>query len=342
MKILYAIQGTGNGHISRASDIIPRLEQYGEVDILVSGTQADVNLEHPVRYQLNGLSFVFGKRGGVDFLATIKRVKFMRLFKEIWTLNVLQYDIVINDFEPVSAWACILRAKKCVGLSHQGAVIHPYSPKPDKMDWFGHCILKYYAPVGNSYGFHFKTYADRINLPIIRQEVRAMIKREEGNYYSVYLPAYSDERIIKVLSKFDANFQVFSKHCVKGRTEGNLKIVPIDNSRYLKSLSACKGLICGAGFEGPSEALFLGKKLLVIPMKGQYEQQCNAVALKKIGVTVLPSLHQKHFKALNEFINQRERPFLDFPDETDEIISKLIRENVDLGQTLTGASFSFS
>ena len=49
MKILYAIQGTGNGHLSRARDIIPVLQQKGELDILVSGIQADVDLPYPVK-----------------------------------------------------------------------------------------------------------------------------------------------------------------------------------------------------------------------------------------------------------------------------------------------------
>jgi uncharacterized protein (TIGR00661 family) len=140
----------------------------------------------------------------------------------------------------------------------------------------------------------------------------------------------------------NANFQVFSKHCLQRREEGNLEIIPIDNRRYLKSLSACKGVISGAGFEGPSEALFLQKKLLVIPMKGQYEQQCNAAALKKMGVTVLKSLHQKHLQTLTEFINQTEKLQVEFPDETDELISKLIRENAKSDYTFTEASLSFS
>jgi uncharacterized protein (TIGR00661 family) len=342
MKILYAIQGTGNGHISRARDIIPCLEQYGELDVLVSGTQADVNLGCPVQYQLHGLSFIFGKRGGVDVWETIKRAKFIRLVREIWSLNVRQYDLVINDFEPISAWACFLKAKKCIGLSHQAAVIHPFAPKPEKMDWLGYFILKYYAPVKNAHGFHFRTYANKIHFPIIRQEVRALVAAKKENYYTVYLPAYSDERIIQVLSKLEADFQVFSKHCLHRRKEGNLDIIPIDNRLYLKSLSACKGVICGAGFEGPSEALFLQKKLLVIPMKGQYEQQCNAVALKKMGVTVLNSLHQKHVQFLHEFIDEEKIPLIDFPDETEEIISKLIKENVESDYTFAEATFSFS
>ncbi|SMG27547.1 conserved hypothetical protein [Marivirga sericea] len=342
MKILYAIQGTGNGHISRARDIIPLLEQYGELDVLISGTQADVKLGHNVRYQFDGLSFVFGKRGGVDLWATFRSVSFIKLFKEILRLNVGEYDLVINDFEPVSAWACFLRVKKCIGLSHQAAVIHPFAPKPDKMDFLGHCILKYYAPVSSAYGFHFRGYGDRINLPIIRQEVRTMRERKEENHYTVYLPSYSDKRIIQVLSQVNADFQVFSKHCSKRKKEGNIEIIPIDNQPYLESLSACKGVICGAGFEGPSEALFLHKKLLVIPMKGQYEQQCNAAALKNLGVEVLKTLHQRHIQVIHEFIRQKEKPQLNFPDETDEIISKLMKDNVGSDYTLTETSFSFS
>lgn len=53
MKILYAIQGTGNGHISRAREIVPLLQQYGTVDLLISGTQADVKLVQEVKYQLH-------------------------------------------------------------------------------------------------------------------------------------------------------------------------------------------------------------------------------------------------------------------------------------------------
>jgi len=57
MKILYAIQGTGNGHISRAREIVPLLQQYGELDLLVSGTEAEVSLSQPLKYRLHGFSF---------------------------------------------------------------------------------------------------------------------------------------------------------------------------------------------------------------------------------------------------------------------------------------------
>ena len=41
-------------------------------------------------------------------------------------------------------------------------------------------------------------------------------------------------------------------------------------------------MICGAGFELAGESLQLGKKLLVKPLKGQFEQLSNALALEKL------------------------------------------------------------
>jgi predicted glycosyltransferase len=64
MKILYAIQGTGNGHLSRSMDIVPLLKEYGDVDVLVSGIQGDLSLPFPVKYKFNGLGFIFGKGRG--------------------------------------------------------------------------------------------------------------------------------------------------------------------------------------------------------------------------------------------------------------------------------------
>ncbi len=68
MKILYAIQGTGNGHIARAEEIAPLLNNFGKVDLFVSGSQADIKLPFPVKYKSKGLSFFFGKKGGIDFI----------------------------------------------------------------------------------------------------------------------------------------------------------------------------------------------------------------------------------------------------------------------------------
>lgn len=328
MKILYAIQGTGNGHISRALDIIPILQQKGDLDILVSGTQADVDLPYPVKYKFHGLSFVFGKKGGVDILETYKKSKLRKLYKEIKSLPVESYDLIINDFEPVSAWACYMKKKVCVSLSHQAAVINKKSPRPKKFDPIGKAILKNYAPVTASYGFHFMPYDKNIFTPVIRSDVRKGVETEKSEHYTVYLPAYGDKEIIKMLERFtNVQWQVFSKHSKTVYDKKNISVRPVNNNDFLKSLLSCSGVLCGAGFETPAEALFLQKKLLVIPMKNQYEQQCNAAALKKMGVPVIKSLKQKHAGKIKDWINSESNIMVEYPDQTESIISTIIKKH---------------
>ena len=156
MKVLYAIQGTGNGHVSRANEIIPFLEKKCDLDILLSGTQADVGLNYPVKFKMKGLCFIFGKKGGVDMYKTFKQMQSKKFLSEIKSLPVEDYDLVINDFEPVSAWACKLKNIPCIGMSHQWAVLHKNAPRPVSKDLFGTLILKHYAPCKTGVGFHFK------------------------------------------------------------------------------------------------------------------------------------------------------------------------------------------
>jgi uncharacterized protein (TIGR00661 family) len=329
MKILYAIQGTGNGHLSRAREIIPILQRKGELDLLISGTQADVDLPYPVKYRFKGLCFIFGKKGGVDVMATYRKSNLRRLYEEIKSLPIENYDLIINDFEPVSAWACRRKHKHCIGLSHQAAVIHNNAPRPKKKDLLGKAILHNYAPVSVSYGFHFANYGDEIFTPVIRSEIRNP-EVETKPHYTVYLPAYSDNRIIRTLSEIsDIKWQVFSKHSKETYREGNIFIRPIENDLFIESLISCTGILCGAGFETPAEALYLKKKLLVIPMKGQYEQQCNAASLATLGVPVLKSLKDKHLDKIKSWTrNPQSIPVL-YPDITEKIIDMVIRENMN-------------
>jgi uncharacterized protein (TIGR00661 family) len=327
MKILYAIQGTGNGHLSRARDIVPLLQQKGDVDILISGVQADVELPYPVKYRLRGLSFIFGKKGGVDLLKTYKNSRLKKLYSEIKSLPVQEYDLVISDFEPVSAWACKIKKKECIGLSHQLGVLDKKSPKPKKTDPVGKTILKRYAPVTYKYGFHFAAYNRWVYTPVIRKEVRELESVNFG-HYTVYLPSYDDKKILKVLKKAgDVKWHIFSKHAKKAYCKDNFIVEPISNESFIQSMSSCAGILCGAGFETPAEALFLKKKLMVIPMKNQYEQDCNAAALKKMNVPVLKSLKKKHVSKIEKWIKSEEKVNVDFPDITGDIIDMIIRKH---------------
>ncbi len=324
MKLLYAIQGTGNGHLSRARDIIPVLMKNHEVDLLISGSQADVELPYPVKYRFKGLGFIFGANGGIDLVETYKKNYIKVLLNEIDSLPVEEYDLVINDFEPVSAWACYLKNINCISISHQAAVLNKKAPQPNDTDILGKAILKNYAPVTAKYGFHFKSYADSIFTPVIRSQVREQVVENKG-HYTVYLPAYDDKRILKVLKLCgDTRWQVFSKHNKLLAGYRNITIQPIDNEAFIKSIATSEGVLCGAGFETPAEALYMNKKLMVIPMKGQYEQQCNAAALKEMGVPVLKSLKIENVDKIKNWIASDLKIPVDYPDCTEEIINTIL------------------
>ena len=327
MNILFAIQGTGNGHLSRARDVYPELTKYGNVDVLISGIQADVEVPFPVRYKLYGMSFIFGKQGGVDIIDTAKRSKLFRLLKDIREFPIADYDLVINDFEPVSAWACKRKNLPCISLSHQCAVLNEHAPQPASVDPMGKLVLQRYAPVTAAYGFHFKAFAENIFTPVIRKEIRELTPSNKG-HYTVYLPAYDDATIVKHLSQFpNAKWEVFSKHNKEPFITGNVSVKKIDNRAFIESMAASTGVLCGAGFEGPAEAMYLGKKVLVIPMLTQYEQQCNAAGAAAMGATVIKTLSEKYYDTIRKWLEDGEPIQVAYPDMTADIVAKIIRKH---------------
>lgn len=324
MKVLYAIQGTGNGHLTRAKDVIPILSEKVDLDVMISGTQSDIDIPYPVKYKYRGISYRFGSKGGIDFKGSFKDFSFRNLFREIRNCPVKDYDLVINDFEPISAWACKLRGVPSVALSHQAALRSNKIPRPEKRDLIGKFVLKYYAPCKNYYGFHFKKYADHIFTPLVRKDIRQLIPTN-SNHFTVYLPSYSSENIIKILTQISkVKWHVFSKNENATYQVDNVFIHPIDSDKFVESMASGIGVLCGAGFETPSEALYLGKKLLVIPMKSQYEQHLNAASLKEIGVPVLDKLDQDNVYKLKQWVYHEQKKKVLFPDETPAIIDHII------------------
>ena len=325
MKILYAIQGTGNGHISRAREIVPLLQKYGEVDLLISGTQADVKLSQDVRYQLHGFSFIFGKKGGVNHYETWKSMNLPRFVKDMRAVPLKSYNLILNDFEPVTAWACKRQKIESDGLSHQASFQSPKVPKPKSIDW-AQLVMKYYAPASHYVGFHFDRYDDFIYTPVIRREIRDMVLSNLG-HYTVYLPAIDDKNLVPILNKIsNKKWQVFSKHCSADYESGNVKVFRINNELFNESLASCEGLFTGGGFEGPAEALHMGKKLLVAPMRFQYEQQCNAYALKQFGLPVIWGSNKNWEPVIRNWVDNPQEHQFHFPDETAAVIDQVVNK----------------
>lgn len=326
MRILYAAQGTGNGHLARATEIVPLLKELAHTDVLVSGIQADLELPFRVDYKLYGLSFIFGKKGGVDFVETLRRSRLFRFVSDLNRIPLHQYDLILCDFEPVTAWACRLRNKPCIGLSHQAAVLHPLAPRPKTNSWIGRFILKHYAPSSVKYGFHFRSLDASNYPPVIRPAIRQAIPEDNG-HFTVYLPAYGNAEIEEALSAFpDIHWEVFSKHHKQTYRKGNIHFNPVSLEKFTESFIRCTGILCTAGFETPAEALFMGKKLCVIPMKNQYEQSCNAAFLAHMGIRTLPELkNQRH--NLEDWLYHDPPLQIDYPDLTRSLLEEIIRRH---------------
>ena len=326
MKILYAIQGTGNGHLSRAVDIIPELRQYGSVDLFVSGAQAEVELPYPVKYTSKGLSFYFGKKGGINFYKTFSKNSSRDFIREVQEFPVDQYDLIVNDFEPNSAWAARKREVRIVGLGHQVALLSKKSPRPKVMDPFGEWMLRNYAPVENYVGFHFKDYDRGIFTPVIRKAI-AERRIEKGNHYTVYLPSYDDKKLVGWLMKFKSvRWHIFSKHIRKPYHVGRISVFPVSGEDFVESMVTSTGILCGAGFETPAEVLFMNKKLIVVPMKNQYEQQCNAAALKKLDVPVIKRLRWKRLDRIEEWLDSKKVVEMDYQPTAEKAVAFLMKK----------------
>ncbi|MBN8651926.1 MAG: glycosyl transferase [Cytophagales bacterium] len=326
MNILYAIQGTGNGHLSRAVDIIPELQKYGKLDLFVSGAQAEVVLPYPVKYKSKGLSFYFGKQGGINFLKTFQNNSSKDVIKEIKNFPVEKYDLVINDFEPITAWACRKKEVPIIGLGHQAALLSKKSPRPKFVDPFGEWMLKNYAPTKKYVGFHFDEYDKNIFTPVVRTAIREADVKDHG-HYTIYLPAYDDKKLVQLLLKISkVRWHIFSKHTKKPYHVGRISVYPVSGHDFIESVVTSTGVLCGAGFETPAEVLHLNKKLLVVPMKSQYEQHCNAAALKKLGVPVLKKVKKKSIPKIERWLEEGKPLNISFADVAGKAVERAIEK----------------
>jgi len=324
MRILYGIQGTGHGHISRAREILPELTKAADVDVLMSGTNCKMTLEGQKISHHRGLSLSYDSNGGVSYLKTALELNPIRFLKDVRSLNINEYDFVVSDFEPVSSWAAMRAGVTCIGLSHQAAFLSGRTPRPPSTSPLAEQILRRFAPGHKAIGFHFLKYDRFIEGPVIRSEIRQLAP-SQSDHIAVYLPAFDHETLVSVFTRFkQVRWEVFSPLCNSPYTRQNITIRPVGNETFLKSLESCLGVVTSAGFETSAEAIYLGKKLLVVPIKNQYEQLCNAEALKKLGVPVASVPDKSFTEKIHEMlINTQTHRIPEFAD-AGEVTQKLL------------------
>lgn len=323
MRILYAVQATGNGHISRATEILPHLQRYGEVDIFLSGSNSNLQMNN-IKYRSKGLSLFYSGGGGLQYTKIAASLAPLRVAKEVRQLPVEKYDLVLNDYESITSMACAYKKVKSIHFGHQASFVSGNTPRPERKNPFGEFLLKNYAKAPKNIGLHFDSYDDFILPPVIKEAIWNADPRC-GPHITVYLLSYSDEVILRYLSPLtNHTFEVFSKE-VKTKTRcGNVSFIPLNNTDFNESLINCCAIITGAGFETPAEALYLQKKMMVIPVKGQYEQKCNAAALKRFGVCVVNDLDINFHLRFTKWITGNTQAPVQYRKSTKDIVKNMM------------------
>ncbi len=311
MKLLYGVQGTGNGHLTRARAMSKALADTGiQVDWIFSGrvrenfTEMDSFGDFRV---LRGLTLVM-EHGRLCHRKTLLQNNFLQLYRDVKNLSVDGYDLIISDFEPITAWAAKLAGKKVIGISHQNAFLHdiPKIRNDLLMAWF----IRTFAPVDLPIGLHWHHFNQPILPPLIESSKCA--SDPTPGFYLVYLPYTDIDSIISLLYQFKhCRFNVY--HGVgQPHYAGNVQVLPFSRSGFQQDLRRCEGVMCHAGFALTSEAIQLGKKLLVQPVLGQVEQQSNALALCQLGLgRVTTEWTEQVIESWRSIPQPRARPYPD-------------------------------
>jgi uncharacterized protein (TIGR00661 family) len=326
MKILYSVQATGNGHISRAMELLPHLQQYGTVDIFLSGANSTLQLDAPIKFRNAGLSLFYNCNGSLNYSKIFAQLSLARIGKAIRELPVENYDLILNDFDCITSMACARKKITSVNFGHQASFMSLKTPRPARISKTGEWILRNYARATHYVGLHFDHYDDFILTPVVKKEIY-YAEPQDGGYITVYLPSYCQPELLNYFGALkEHRFEIFSWQVNKPQVHDNITFLPVSKNRFNTSLIRCSSIICGAGFETPAEALHLNKKMMVMPIKGQYEQYCNAAALEKLGVKSIPCLDADFIKTFNDWMNAGKYPRIRNSLPTEQIVDRVMQQ----------------
>ncbi|GHG69637.1 glycosyl transferase [Alishewanella longhuensis] len=335
MRILYGVQATGNGHISRARAMEQQLRQAGvTVDFLFSGRPAEqfFDMQQFGRYQLRrGLTFI-SQAGRVNYWQSAKQASLRELWRDIRSLDVSSYDLVLTDFEPVTAWAAQRQQKTCIGIGHQYAFLQPIPMENASL--LSHNIFRHFAPAKFSLGLHWHHFNQPILPPIIDlPKIQSTLVPKQ---VLVYLPFEDQQQVMRLLTPLtDFTFSIYGPGLTIG-TYGHIRTQPPSLQAFKTDLLQSEAVLSNAGFELISEALQLQKHILVKPLQGQMEQQSNALALTQLKLA--SRANTLSTKIIAEWLNgPRVANNIQYPNVAAAICDWLLQDTPDQAQRLVKA-----
>ena len=322
-RIIYGVAGEGFGHSSRSHLIGQRFIDAGH-EVMFVGSQK--SLLYLKRYfgervkEIFGLSFAFeGAR--IDKSETLKRNLLKlpeanrqndELFKKHF--EPFQPELVISDFEPFSAWWAWRKSVPFISIDHEHMLTHCKLDHPMR-NWFSrltasvvtecHYVGAVAYLIVNFFKAPLRVDTAVLAPPIVRTAVREL-EPTSGEHILLYSTTGTDrDELLKILHKFDRQpFIIYGfdedtehRNCLfkKRSTEG-----------FLTNLASARGVIASAGFSLISECMSLKKKMLLLPVAGQYEQIINAHYIQKLCLGIAAETLDE--TVLPKFLDELDKP----------------------------------
>ncbi|MFH1331654.1 MAG: MJ1255/VC2487 family glycosyltransferase [archaeon] len=303
VKILYGVCGEGMGHATRSKVVIKHLiEKKHDVHVVASHRAYEfLARTFPKVTQIPGFTMHY-EENTMKTLKTIWRnIKYPRSGKQALNLvyNIIKKekpDIIITDYEPSVAYL----SKMVEGKNKRGIPLISI----DNQHIYTNCEIKFPKKFMNDYimakicnrfivrkkhvdryiintFFYPKTKHPKTKLipALIREDVIKM-KPKKGKHILIYQTSKSYTAMFEILKKFKKEKFIVYGFGIENKDQ-NLTFKGFDEKGFIKDLASSKAAITNGGFTMMSEALFLHKPVLSVPVKKQFEQICNAVYLNK-------------------------------------------------------------
>lgn len=282
MKILYGVQGTGNGQLSRANAISDKLKPYTNIEInwLLSGREANELFQVLGKRQFRrGLTFS-ASRGQIDYFRTLINNKLFEFARDITRLNLEPYDYLITDYEPLISWAAKIQSKTTIGIGHQYAFQYDVPLKGANL--LNRTLLKKFAPADMGLGLHWHHFEQPILPPICDvPDWHEDLQRSEK--VVVYLPFEDQEQVLQQLKPLSNNLFVVYSPELENADLGPIQTRSLSRHGFKQDLITSSAVITNTGFELISECLCMGIKVLTKPVYKKLEQLSNGAALSQLG-----------------------------------------------------------
>lgn len=308
MKFLFIVQGEGRGHMTQAISFSKMLKRHGHEltgaivgksqrrsipDFFIQQIDAEI-------FTVESPNFVTDKAEkqiliGKTIVHNIKKSKtFYRSLSQIHQIVEDQKpDILLNFYDLLGGLYNALYQPKISYwvIGHQYLSEHPDFIFAESKAFAKQCFQfnTWLTGIGaeKKLGLSFRKFSEInhskliVAPPLLRPEVKNL-KPSQGDFYLAYMvnPGYAEE--VKTFALNHPEIKIKAYWDKKGVADiiypvPNLSIHQVHDQHFLRDMASCKGLVCTAGFESVCEAMYLEKPVLVIPVKGQYEQACNAL-----------------------------------------------------------------